>query len=107
MLRELRGSPVLSASTLEEIPMTPDVDAHTEQPRPRGKKALIGGTTGIGRAIAVPLASNGVDVFIWGRHPEHLGDALQRIREVGQGGALAVYLGDADNVTLPSASISC
>jgi NAD(P)-dependent dehydrogenase (short-subunit alcohol dehydrogenase family) len=74
-------------------------DAHTEQPSLEGKKAIItGGTTGIGRAIAVLLASYGVNVFICGRTPEHLEDALQRINQVGKGDGIAIDLGDPDNV---------
>jgi NADP-dependent 3-hydroxy acid dehydrogenase YdfG len=45
------------------------------------------------------LASCGVDVFICGRNPDHLADALQRIREVARGDGLAIDLGDADNVS--------
>jgi NAD(P)-dependent dehydrogenase (short-subunit alcohol dehydrogenase family) len=79
--------------------VTADTDAHTKQPSLEGKKAIItGGTTGIGRAIAVLLASYGVDVFICGRTPEHLEDALQRINEVGKGDGIAIDLGDPDNV---------
>ena len=79
--------------------MTAEANAHTEQPSLAGKKAIItGGTTGIGRAIAVLLASHGVDVFICGRTPEHLEDALQRINQVGKGDGIAIDLGDADNV---------
>ncbi|WP_116091971.1 SDR family oxidoreductase [Sphingomonas crusticola] len=79
--------------------MTADADAHTRQPPLDGKKAVItGGTTGIGRAIAVLLASYGVDVFICGRTPQHLEDALQRINEVGKGDGIAIDLGDPDNV---------
>jgi NADP-dependent 3-hydroxy acid dehydrogenase YdfG len=74
-------------------------DAHTEQPSLRGKKAVIsGGTTGIGRAIAVLLASEGVDVFICGRDPQHLEDALRRIGEVGKGDGIAIDLAEPDNV---------
>jgi NADP-dependent 3-hydroxy acid dehydrogenase YdfG len=74
-------------------------DAHTEQPALKGKKALItGGTTGIGRAIAVLLASEGVEVFICGRDPQHLDDALQRIGEVGKGGGQTIDLAEPDNV---------
>jgi len=63
-----------------------DRDAHTDQPTLQGRKAIItGGTTGIGRAIAILLASEGVDVFVCGRTPEHLDDALARIAEVGRG----------------------
>lgn len=75
-------------------------DAHTEQPSLKGRKAIItGGTTGIGRAIAVLLASEGVDVFICGRTPEHLDDALARIGEVGRGGGIAVDLAKPEDLT--------
>jgi NADP-dependent 3-hydroxy acid dehydrogenase YdfG len=74
-------------------------DAHTDQPPLAGRRALItGGTTGIGRAIAVLLASEGVNVFICGRTPEHLDDALSRIREVGKGDGVAIDLAEPDNV---------
>lgn len=60
--------------------MIDESDAHTEAPDLKGRRAIVtGGTTGIGRAIAVLLASEGVQVFICGRTPEHLDDALQRI----------------------------
>lgn len=68
-------------------------DAHTEQPDLAGRSAIVtGGTTGIGRAIAVLLASYGVDVFICGRTPDHLDDALARIRDVGRGDGINVDL---------------
>ncbi|RHW19465.1 SDR family oxidoreductase [Sphingomonas gilva] len=68
-------------------------DAHTEQPGLAGRKAIItGGTTGIGRAIAVLLASEGARVFVCGRTPEHLDDALERIRELGEGDGINVDL---------------
>ncbi|MEP7350845.1 MAG: SDR family NAD(P)-dependent oxidoreductase [Sphingorhabdus sp.] len=74
-------------------------DAHTLQPDLAGKRAIItGGTTGIGRAIAVLLASYGVKVFICGRMPEPLADALERIREVGDGDGINVDLVDAVEV---------
>jgi len=61
-------------------------DAHTAKPSLSGRKAVItGGTTGIGRAIAVLLASEGVEIFTCGRDEQHLQDALQRINEVGPG----------------------
>jgi NADP-dependent 3-hydroxy acid dehydrogenase YdfG len=79
--------------------MTSEADAHTEQPSLEGKKVLItGGTTGIGRAIAVLLASYGAHVFICGRDPQHLEDALKRIAEVGKGDGIAIDLADPDNV---------
>lgn len=74
-------------------------DAHTEMPSLAGRKAIItGGTTGIGRAIAVLLASEGVDVFVCGRDPQHLQDGLSRIREVGKGDGINVDLAEEDGV---------
>jgi NADP-dependent 3-hydroxy acid dehydrogenase YdfG len=74
-------------------------DAHTEQPSLRGRKALItGGTTGIGRAIAILLASEGAKVFVCGRTPEHLEDALERIREVGEGDGINIDLTREEDV---------
>ena len=79
--------------------MTSEADAHTDQPSLEGKKVLItGGTTGIGRAIAVLLASYGADIFICGRDRQHLEDALQRIGEVGRGDGIAIDLAEPDNV---------
>ncbi len=46
--------------TVLERPEANLSDAHTEQPSLEGRRALItGGTTGIGRAIAILLASAG------------------------------------------------
>ena len=74
-------------------------DAHTQMPSLSGRKAIItGGTTGIGRAIAVLLASEGVDVFICGRDKQHLADGLARIREVGTGEGISIDLGEDDGV---------
>lgn len=74
-------------------------DTHTEQPDLAGRKAIVtGGTTGIGRAIAILLASYGVKVFVCGRTPEHLDDALERIREVGEGDGINVDLSKAEDV---------
>lgn len=56
--------------------------AHTQYESLRGKKVLItGGTTGLGRAIALRLSSEGAKVLIFGRHQEQLDDALQDIRQ--------------------------
>lgn len=69
------------------------VAAHTEMPSLEGRKAIItGGTTGIGRAIAVLLASEGVEIFTCGRDERHLADGLARINEVGKGSGIAVDL---------------
>jgi NAD(P)-dependent dehydrogenase (short-subunit alcohol dehydrogenase family) len=74
-------------------------DAHTAQPSLSGRRAIVtGGTTGIGRAIAILLASEGAKVFICGRTPEHLDDALERIREVGEGDGVNVDLANAGDV---------
>lgn len=79
--------------------MTSENDAHTKQGSLDGRRVLVtGGTTGIGRAIAVLLASYGAHVFICGRDPQHLEDALQRIGEVGKGDGIAIDLADPDNV---------
>jgi len=79
--------------------MTKISDAHTEKPDLAGRRAAItGGTTGIGRAIAVLLASLGVKVFVCGRDARHLKDALARIREVGDGDGVSVDLAKKDGV---------
>jgi len=79
--------------------MTPLNDAHTKAPDLKGRRAIItGGTTGIGRAIAVLLASYGVKVFVCGRTPEHLEDALTRIREVGVGDGVTADLAKSDDI---------
>ena len=74
-------------------------DAHTAMPSLTGKRVIIsGGTTGIGRAIAVLLASEGAKVFICGRDAQHLADGLERIREVGEGDGVALDLAKDDGV---------
>lgn len=79
--------------------MTDTTDAHTRVLPLRGRRALVtGGTTGIGRAIAVLLASEGVKVHICGRDPDHLADALARINAVGEGSGTALDLAEPDNV---------
>ena len=57
--------------------MTDLSDAHTEVVPLKGRRVLVtGGTTGIGRAIAVLLASEGARVFVCGRNPDHLADNI-------------------------------
>ncbi|WP_126176462.1 SDR family oxidoreductase [Tsuneonella rigui] len=74
-------------------------DAHTEMPSLNGRKAVItGGTTGIGRAIAVLLASEGVEIFTCGRDEQHLKDGLERINEVGKGDGIALDLAKRDDL---------
>jgi len=79
---------------------SPDLaDLHTAQPDLRGRRAIItGGTTGIGRAIAVMLAANGVRVFICGRDEQHLADALARINAVGAGDGIAIDVAHPDQL---------
>ena len=75
--------------------MSPTSDAHTAVTPLSGRRALIsGGTTGIGRAIAVLLASEGARVFVCGRDERHLGDALEAIGKVGEGQGIALDLAD-------------
>src|SRR6185503_3110500 len=74
-------------------------DAHTAMPSLKGRKAVItGGTTGIGRAIAVLLASEGVEIFTCGRDEQHLKDGLERINQVGKGDGIAVDLAEKDGL---------
>ena len=74
-------------------------DAHTEMPSLKGRKAVItGGTTGIGRAIGVLLASEGVEIFTCGRDEQHLADGLERINEVGNGDGISVDLATRDGL---------
>ncbi len=74
-------------------------DAHTEMPSLQGRKAVItGGTTGIGRAIGVLLASEGVEIFTCGRDEQHLADALERIGQVGKGDGISLDLAEKAGV---------
>ena len=74
-------------------------DAHTEKPSLQGRKAVItGGTTGIGRAIGVLLASEGVEIFTCGRDERHLKDGFERINEVGKGDGVSLDLADKDGL---------
>jgi len=55
------------------------------QLEPVADKAILitGGTTGIGRATAILLASQGAKVMIFGRHQNDLDEAMKDIRETG------------------------
>lgn len=64
-----------------------------------GKRvAVTGGTTGVGRAIAVLLAAEGAKVFICGRNADHLAEALVHIRDVGEGDGITIDLAEPDHV---------
>lgn len=74
-------------------------DAHTARPSLKGRKAVItGGTTGIGRAIGVLLASEGAEIFTCGRDEQHLADGLERINQVGKGSGVALDLAEKGGV---------
>ena len=74
-------------------------DAHTKMPSLDGRKAVItGGTTGIGRAIGVLLASQGVEIFTCGRDEQHLKDGLERINQVGKGDGISVDLATREGI---------
>ena len=57
------------------------------EPEPVAGKGIIitGGTTGIGRAIAMLLVAQGAKVLIFGRHDAELGEAIADIKRVGGG----------------------
>lgn len=52
----------------------------------KGKRILItGGTTGIGRATAILLASHGAKIMIFGRHQQPLNETLEAINRLDVG----------------------
>ena len=75
--------------------MTDVSDAHTQVQSLSGRRvAITGGTTGIGRAIAVLLSAEGAVVHICGRDPDHLKAAIARIEAVGRGVGTAIDLSE-------------
>jgi len=78
----------------------PDIaDVHTAMPTLQGRRvAITGGTTGIGRATALLLASQGARLFVCGRNPDHLSEVLTRLNDMGEGGGIMVDLSEPDNV---------
>lgn len=60
-----------------------------------GKNAVItGGTTGIGRAIALALLQRGVNVIITGQDPQHMEDALRDMQKVDTKAKVSGVLSD-------------
>ena len=60
-------------------------DSYTHSPvTVEGKRAVvIGGTSGIGEAIALSFASDGADVVATSRTPERVADPADRLRDRG------------------------
>lgn len=60
-----------------------------------GKRVLItGGTTGIGRAIALLLAMEGATVMIFGRHDKELSDAMAELQSTVPSAAVYGFTAD-------------
>lgn len=64
------------------------------------KRILItGGTTGIGRAIALLLGSYGAKIVTLGRHQEQLDEVLDSVREMGcQAEGIVADIANADDI---------
>jgi len=80
----------MATETLERV------DWKHETRSVQGKSVLVtGGTTGIGRAIALLLASQGAKVTIFGRHDGPLQDAMRDIgAAAGEGGEVHGFTAD-------------
>lgn len=62
----------------------PDAEIHTQVEPLAGKSIIVsGGTTGIGRATAILLASYGVKLLIFGRHEPELREAMAEVEKAG------------------------
>ena len=58
----------------------------------KGKNALItGGGRGLGKAVAIALANEGVNVGITGRNEEHLKSTVAELEKLGVKAAYSVF----------------
>ena len=58
----------------------------------KGKNAVITGAgKGLGKAVALALANEGVNVAITGRNEENLRNTVQEIKNIGMKSAYAVF----------------
>jgi NADP-dependent 3-hydroxy acid dehydrogenase YdfG len=63
-----------------------------------GKTAIVtGGTTGIGRATALLLASKGVEIILFGRHEQELDDTLNEFRRYNLEKKMHALTADSSN----------
>ena len=64
----------------------------------KGKKAIItGGGRGLGKAVALALASDGVSVAITGRNEEVLKSTVEEIKKLGVEAFYSVFSVDNEN----------
>src|SRR4051794_2841927 len=73
----------------------------------QGKRVLVtGGTTGIGRAIALLLASHGARILTFGRDEDPLSEVIAQIRSSGgTADGFSADVGKADEIELVFAKV--
>ena len=64
----------------------------------KGKNAIVtGGGRGLGKAVALALANEGVNVAVTGRNEENLKNTVEEIRNTGVNAAYAVFSVDSES----------